>query len=336
MDKNTVLYKKKYLKYKLKYLELLKKIGGTIDQSIYISDFTRNDLSSIISSGLYEQKRIPSYCDRIIYKGDIRVINYGTLLASKLCGSDHLIVFGEFEHNNKLGLVITFNIDKLDKDSVSNELIKNSLENIILKISNRNDLYYYDQIILCFQESASTDNLKIIVNSIVENMNSSKPTEIMYNMLDSESKSYTNQNTRIFAIYKSNIQPIEKIYPIYFGSILQRSAGSKSAVGLVIGDVCYICCHLPIDTNVKSLNSNYLGNELRIDALKNIIKKFSKYPNIIICGDFNFRIYDRTNENLEQFNNLLLDKPEFLNNYNEFGKLKVKSCKINSDSSCAI
>jgi CRISPR/Cas system endoribonuclease Cas6 (RAMP superfamily) len=57
---------------------------------------------------------------------------------------------------------------------------------------------------------------------------------------------------------------------------------------------------------------------------------------VIICGDFNFRIYSTEDDQLEQFAELLLDKPKFLIEYNEFGKLKVKSCKINSNSSCLI
>jgi hypothetical protein len=336
MNQNIILYNKKYLKYKLKYLELKKQIGGIVHQNIYISDSKKNDLNCVISDEIYDQTRIPSFCDRIIYKGNLKIINYGTILASKLCGSDHLVVFGEFEYNNELRLVITFNIDKLDKDSINNELIKNSLENIILKISNRSNLDYYDQIILCFQESASTSNLKMIINSIVDKINLSNLTNLQYTMVYSKSKSLTHQNTKIFIIYKNNIKSIEKIYPIYFGNTLQYLAKSKSAIGIVIDNLCYICCHLPINTNEKNYNSDYLGNKLRIKALKKIIENISKYQNVIICGDFNFRIYNTQNDKLEQFNDLLLNKPKFLIEYHEFGKLKVKSCKINSNTSCHI
>jgi hypothetical protein len=373
---NTDKYKEKYLKYKMKYLNLQNLLGnGNVDDSvnIYISDNENGEksLSSLImnDNDFYEKKRIPSFCDRILYKGSISPTNYGTILARKLCGSDHLLVFGEYVHNDKNGILLTFNIDKLDKDIKNNVLIEETLKKIIIKITkNKND--YIDNVVLCFQESSSNPNLNTIIKSLVDNIN--KETDDIhkkfnfkqnkedvvdnpnkqYTFTHSESSSWTNQNSRIYIIYSTNKiqEKIEKtdekqpeiLKTKYLGNFGQIIAGSKAAVGISFNNICYICCHLPIDvTKKKEDDENYMGNDLRKDALINIIKKFNNNDceNVILLGDLNFRIYKKNNEDIDQLKNFLLEEKEkksLLSNYKEFGDLKIKSCKINSVSYCKI
>lgn len=89
-------YKTKYLKYKTKYLELKNKyINQNKDKiNVYIRDNFKDEILNKIVPEIYEEKRNPSFCDRILYKGEIKVLNYGTILVSNLCNSDHLLVFG--------------------------------------------------------------------------------------------------------------------------------------------------------------------------------------------------------------------------------------------------
>lgn len=172
-----------------------------------------------------------------------------------------------------------------------------------------------------------------------------------YTFTHSESSSWTNQNSRIYIIYSTNkiqekIEKIEKIEKQpeilkteYLGNFGQIMAGSKAAVGISFNNICYICCHLPIDVTKKKEDENYMGNDLRKDALINIIKKFNnnECENVIILGDLNFRIYknnkDNKEEDIDQLKKFLLEEKEkksLLSNYKEFGELKIKSCKINT------
>jgi len=341
----NLTYEQKYLKYKIKYLNLRNSLGGNID--IYIEDNNNNEISNLIKNEIdfYEKKRIPSFCDRILYKGIISPKNYGTILARKLCGSDHLLVFGEYSHDNKNGILVTFNIDKLDKDVKNNLSIEETLKKIIIKITtNKNDYA-----VLCFQESSSNNNLNIIIKTIIEHINN-KTDDIhnkfiqdkVYTFTHSGSSSYTNQNSKIYIIHNVNDKP-EILKTEYLGNLGQKLAGSKAAVGISFNNICYICCHLPIDTKKKKEDDeNYMGNDLRKDALINITKKINDNPvckNVIILGDLNFRIYKNNDQDIDQLNKFLSEEKEkktLLSDYNEFGVLKIKSCKVNSISSCKI
>lgn len=343
-------YKTKYLKYKIKYLELKKKIDKQNQNNIkiYIKDNTNDEITDKLNMSMYEDKRIPSFCDRILYKNiknSIEILNYGTILVSNLCNSDHLLVFGEFKHGNKIGLVITFNIDKYDKDIDNVPFIQKTLEHILIKINNETNKKF-NYVIFCFQESATSPNLENIIKSIVSNINNSNhflnkyfdnPTgKFVYS--HSASASWTNQNSRIIILYNnSTLETLpEELPQIYLGNFGQYVAGSKAVVGYKIDNIIFCSCHLPIDTSKKEQNSNYMGNDLRIKALKTIIEKLNNYPNVIISGDMNFRIYENNNVKKEQLDELFKSESNFLHNYKEFGKLKIKSCKINSVKSCKL
>lgn len=344
MEHNQEYYKQKYLKYKNKYLELQKKTqlvqipNSKIE--ILVRDKTRDEISNYITADMYDDKRIPSFCDRILYKGNIKVENYGTILASRLCESDHLLVFGEFMHNNLNGLLITFNIDKLDKKEENAIFLKNTFEKIIMKAS-QNKL---DYVVVCLQESASTNIIKNIFNTIVSDLNNNSQPELLnkfkqninWTLSYSTSSSFTNQNSKIVIIHNNLNKPIE-LTKLYYGSIGQLIAGSKSAIGFNFNDICFICCHLPIDTSKKTQEPNYMGNNLRIEALEKITNSLKKYPNCIISGDLNFRIYKNPNgDKVEQLDQLIKQKPIWISQYKEFGNLDVESCKLNSESSCKL
>jgi len=333
------LYKQKYFKYKEKYLELKKKFGGG-DLKILIRDSTRDQITNYITPDMYDSKRVPSFCDRLLYKGDIQVTNYGTILAAKLCESDHLMVFGQFQHNSLNGLMITFNIDILDKKQENSEFLKKTFEQIMIEVPT----VILDYVVICLQESASTDIIPNIFSSIITDINNNAlpelnnkfKTGIEWTYSHSTSSSRTDQNSRMVIIHNKLIIPTE-LKTLYYGSMLQYLAGSKSAVGFNFDDICFVGCHLPIDTTKKKQDSEYMGNNLRISALEKIVKTLEPYKNCIIGGDLNFRIYEQNGIKVEQLNKLMQqDKPAYLSLYKEFGELKTESCKINSVSSCKL
>lgn len=346
-----LVYREKYLKYKTKYLELKKKYDNKNlgEINIYIKDNFGDEITAKITPSMYEEKRIPSLCDRILYKGNISVLNYGTILISNLCNSDHLLVFGVFENNNKIGVVITFNIDKYDKDDENINYIESALEKIIIKIYNKlNELNKkIDYVVFNYQESATTTNLENITKQIVKKINGGNNNNdnlsncfvsTNYTYAHSVSSSWTNQNSRIIILYQdnNNTKPKE-LDKIYLGNTGQYIAGSKAAVGYEIDGICFVGCHLPIDTSKKEQNTNYMGNNLRITALKTIVEKLQNCPNVIISGDMNFRIYKENNIEKEQLAELIKStEGKFLSDYKEFGKLEIKSCKINSNVSCSL
>jgi hypothetical protein len=98
--------------------------------------------------------------------------------------------------------------------------------------------------------------------------------------------------------------------------------GTKAYVAIIIGDLTFVSCHLPIDTSIKD-ESNYLGNNLRINALKKISDDLRDHKNIIVAGDLNFRFVNELKET-DQLNELLLNFKTF----KEFGKLDIKTCKL--------
>lgn len=343
-----LVYKEKYLKYKTKYLELKKKYDNKNlgEINIYINDNFGDEITEKITPKMYEEKRIPSFCDRILYKGNISVLNYGTILISNLCNSDHLLVFGVFKNNDKIGVVITFNIDKYDKDIENNNYIQSALEKIIIKISNKLNKKI-DYVVFNYQESATTTNLENITKQIVQKINGGNNNNdnlsmcfvsTNYTYTHSVSSSWTNQNSRIIILYQDNNNIKSKeLDKIYLGNTGQYIAGSKAAVGYEIDGICFVGCHLPIDTSKKEQNINYMGNNLRITALKTIVEKLQNCQNVIISGDMNFRIYKENNIEKEQLNELVIStEGQFLSDYKEFGKLKIKSCKINSNVSCSL
>lgn len=353
-----LVYREKYLKYKTKYLELKKKYNNKNlgEINIYIKDKFGDEITAKITPSMYEENIIPSFCDRILYKGNISVLNYGTILISNLCNSDHLLVFGVFENNNKIGVVITFNIDKYDGDEENSKYIQNALEKIIFKICSRHKKKI-NYVIFNYQESANEPWLSQIVNyEMVDKINdgidsfakcfvyptyNNKNRKYIslpkYRTIQSSSSSWTNQDTRIIILYLEDNIKINEFDNIYFGNIGQYIAGSKAAVGYEFDGICFVGCHLPIDTSKKEQNTNYMGNNLRITALKKIVEKLQNYPNVIISGDMNFRIYKENNIEKEQLEELLKStEGKFLNDYKEFGKLEIKSCKINSNVSCSL
>jgi hypothetical protein len=308
----------KYVKYKLKYLKLKDMLaGGPTPHG-----------PSVYNNNYYEPSRIPSYCDRIIYKGNnIKPIKYETKTNKVLCKSDHLLVYGAFTFNGKQCLIVTFNIDNLDaKEENYNSLkeyiyFQREYTNILLANKLfRSNKDYYDMIIYCFQESASTN----ILDRIMEGYTTYHFKN--YNLYKTSSSSMFNMNVRLYVYTKIKPQQVKLLSTLSLGNWKQRLVNSKAAVGIVIDGLCIVGTHFPIDTSKKDPNDDYMGNSLRIDALHAINKWTQNYQNIIIAGDLNFRCLDKNCMN-EQLARLIKQ-------YKEFGKLDNKTCKMKSSEVC--
>lgn len=269
----------------------------------------------------YNEKRNPSNCDRILYKGDIQILKYDVYESDFIKLSDHLMVFGIFSHKNENGIIFTWNIAKLH-DNID---IGCGIDKLIRYFGLFENNYAY--IVFCLQESPNDDKfIKILIEYFLKTQ---------YKVSINSSNSLTQQNVRLVVFHKNKGTPLKDVsnYKIQLiegidnavenlGEGLKKIKGTKSYVMIKINDITFISCHLPINVDINDPD-NYLGNNLRIDALKKIITDFSNDKNVIIAGDLNFRIKPKPDNN-DQLDELLPS----IKDYNEFGKLSKHTCKV--------
>ena len=127
---------------------------------------------------IYDEKRIPSNCDRILYRGSVSPINYDIYYDDGLIRkSDHLMVYGTFNFKNENGIIFTWNIAKSHNSASILEGIKLLLKEKIT--------FNEDYIVFCLQESPQNDKFQnILINQI--NLNNSN-----YKIICNSSNSYT-------------------------------------------------------------------------------------------------------------------------------------------------
>lgn len=278
---------------------------------------------------IYDEKRIPSNCDRILYRGSISPIKYDIYNDDELIRkSDHLMVYGTFNFKEEKGIIFTWNIAK----SHNSTTILEGIKLLIKKLITFNE----DYIVFCLQESPQHDKFQsILIDQI--NLNNSN-----YKIICNSSNSLSGQNVRLIIFNKkigvslsdykncsntidnisSQVNYLDTFYKPNIFDIKKNILGTKAWVAITIDDLTFISCHLPIDTSIKDCN-NYLGNNLRINALKKINTKLNNKNNIILAGDLNFRFID---DNTDQLNEVVKQDT----NFKEFGKLQIKTCKLKS------
>ena len=274
----------------------------------------------------YDTKRTPSNCDRILFKGLINPIDYNVYSDNPLIKlSDHFMVYGVFNFNNEKGIIFTWNIAKShDENDIICGLDK--LFNDKIKMDE-------DYIVFCLQESPMIDKFPNILVS--------KFLDTNYKVICNSSTSLSGQSVRLFVFNKkigTNINDYNncsrtingitslvnyfdtKESPVFI-DIKKQILGTKSYVSITINDITFVSCHLPIDTKIKT-SDNYLGNNLRVNALKKIQNDMLSYENIILAGDLNFRI----SNDKDQLTILLQEDKSI--SLQEFGTLSVKTCKV--------
>jgi hypothetical protein len=300
----------KYDKYKLK--KYILKLGG--------GNFITHDCNKLI----YNNKRTPSKCDRILYKSsNIKPTKYGVYYDNHLIRlSDHLLVYGEFTYNKKKGIIFTWNIAGIDSDSD----IKSGIAKLLVDFGLLSK--HYDMIIFCLQESSSDLFTKILVESLL-------PTEYKVS-LDSCNSLLGNFDVRLIVFNKTIGMSLRQVSnyttslplgltsiklnlePNFFKSLLNN----KTCVALTIDGLTIISCHFPLDTTKPDF-----GNDMRISAMRNIKEKFKDSKNILLAGDLNFRIVDNKDQLTEYLKNQKRTKfAEFTPPFNE-NTCKLETCK---------
>lgn len=310
---------------------------------------------------IYNTKRVPSYCDRIIYKhtNSVQIDNNATFYDSNYSKtiekSDHAITYFTTTLNSnpnmpKLKLLyITFNQagKSYDYEDVVN-LIKFSK----VDVNQQNDYkimyggkYNYDVIILCQQETALKETLCNQFRDKLQNE---------YNYLQKKKGlPLTKFYVRLSVFIKKDIDIVNnsvksECFNIvctksYIGIIVILKLEKRYTIKLNIFGT-----HLPVKTSVSDL-----GYAQRLKALIRMLKiiNCSNYLNCfsIIGGDLNFRIdidhhMDQLNLALssEKLTDTELDKyfkkmvgPNFAKQIGYFKNWKEKainfipSCKIN-------
>jgi hypothetical protein len=310
-DYNKNLYKLNKYKYKMKYYS---------DNNCNIPNCTLQ----------YNTSRNPSYCDRILYKGSsITPIKYDVYDDEGFIRlSDHLMVYSIFNYNNRKSIIFTWNIGT----SHNEKDIQCGIQKLLDKFSLLNPNTEYEYIVFCLQESPDDDNfIKILIQLFNKE----------YKVSINSSESYTQQNVRLVVFNKMIGTPLKDVsnYKVqlkgdikwavtYFGTPEKKAKRTKAAVliNFRFNDITFISCHLPIDVNIYTPD-NYYGNNLRIDALNEIIQNNNNSNNVIIAGDLNFRI--KPEDGKDQLNELFKGLEEY-KEYKEFGILPEgkQTCKI--------
>jgi len=259
----------------------------------------------------YSYNRTPSYCDRLLYKGNIKMLDYNLYSNKLISKSDHNMVYGKFIYNNEKGIIFTWNMSI--KHNVN--LIKNGLEDINKNIISEDS---YEYIIFSLQESHYNDPINSELLDMFKNKyklvcvssNSLNPNFIVRLFIFSRKYGVDiSKDTKCNSVYGENI--IVKKY--HFNII-----GTKSYVLISLNNLTIISTHLPVTTKLK----DYGLNE-RVIALKKIVKDVKNYDNVIISGDLNFRIVD----GVEQLEYLMKTDNDF-KNYNEEKLFNIKTCKM--------
>ena len=98
----------------------------------------------------YSYNRTPSYCDRLLYKGDVKISDYNLYSNKLISKSDHNMVYGKFNYNNEKGIIFTWNMGTRH----NKEIIRDGIDDIYKNIISNDK---YDYVIFSLQESHFND-----------------------------------------------------------------------------------------------------------------------------------------------------------------------------------
>ena len=362
ISNNDTYYKQKYLKYKKKYLEL-KQYGGTeceskkdrFNQTILSVD----ELKELKKFSAYDLRRLPSWCDRILYRTiitdpklkDIFKIEpeqYNSYVNNTIIKSDHDLVYGVFNITipgltpQIKVLIVTWN--QANQNPIIDDVLD---ENFFSQMSpSYVNFESFDIICIAQQESSmydsfinifdTTDSLqRSIINKYDNDANLTKNYIIQHAKTGSP-KFYVRETVLIKkSIFKST-------YEIRTHSqCLKLPVCSKSICGIGFTfkidnkspfTLNFFATHMPINTSDPDL-----GLELRINTSKEIIdfiKIHFTTGNIntinqidFISGDLNFR-YNIGSIEGDQLKSIMKEKKAFID-FNEAEIIFNPTCKKN-------
>jgi hypothetical protein len=264
------IYFKKAQKYKYKYLKLKEELYGG----------EKNEKNKKNSCKYTLLKKKKANCDRIIYKTNnkIKFLEYNVVdsdIYEILKLSDHKMIYGIFEYNNKKYMILSWNMSnfdvKLNEDKqnyIKNNIIKFIKEFLIKK--------EFDYLIFSFQESKKEsffietlkNNLKIDFNN---NHYYSKPNFLVKDYIV-HLLVFSKLNNQITDFGINNLQTHYKNKLFDIKQYIKNFLGTKSYVYIKIDELIIISTHFPIDNRKKK----DLGNELRISAFNKIKDNFKK------------------------------------------------------------
>ena len=304
------IYLKKAQKYKYKYLKLKEELYGGKKNSCKYT--------------LLKKKK--ANCDRIIYKTNNKItfIEYNVVdsdIYEILKLSDHKMIYGIFEYNNKKYMILSWNMSnfdvKLNEDKQN--YIKNNIQKFINEFLIKKE---FDNLIFSFQESKKEsffietlkNNLKI---DYYNNHYYSKPNFLVKNYIV-HLLVFSKLNNQITESGMNNLQTLYKDKKFDIKQNIKNFLGTKSYVYIKIDELIIISTHFPIDNRKKK----DLGNKLRISAFNKIKDNFKNNDNVVIIGDLNFR----KNKSKDQLTELLINHQEYKEPLPE---LTIETCKYN-------
>lgn len=274
---------------------------------------------------MYNKTRTPSFCDRIIYKGDINPLKYDSYVDEIISRSDHNLVYGEFEYLNKKYILLTWNVAGKNHTNINERTLSRLYDQLLDK--------NFDYLIFSLQELADTTTLKNQLKTLLE------PKGYKCDSHEKQTILSLKFGVQLLIFYKPTevTKQTGEIYKSTTSHISSKDAKCfeficiKLYVLLDLGNgLTIVACHLP----VKPSDRQTLGNNNRINALKKIMNDVKNKQNVIIIGDLNFRIVQDNKEQLTEFLNSNDNKLNDIQIYKEFTSngepLKHPSCKLDT------
>ena len=259
-------------------------------------------------SARFHEKRVPSYCDRILHSrtagvDDWQVVRYGVVELSDgdedsgIPQSDHDAVYAiadAVRHDVSM-LVVTFNCAGQGSPPAGWQAFFSVLES-----NAGQSLSAFAAVVVCLQESTASNTLRTEMQEYMDDQAGvgaygvHKSVTVAGRSVVAGAMGSDYKVRCVAALRGAEYEHAAvEADDICLGPALKRMACTKGAAGLCVvnpGDVpgfCAVAAHLPIDTSDKQT----LGYAERVKALRQVAKHFCGQHShwCVIAGDLNFR-----------------------------------------------
>jgi hypothetical protein len=303
-QQNHLTYKEALQQAKLPYRKYQQQRGGGGNNGNNGNNGSKSKSKNCNNGTVLDKKRIPSYCDRIIYRS-----NDGSLLFSEpytvikddfINFSDHKMISTTFSHAKSTYKLFSWNMGAFD----TKDMCENSLTQQIYNFCEKHiGTFAGDYVIFGLQESVLKSYFVAMLKKFIPMfsftlVNAFNTTPrllnkkfIIQHLVFKRTQKTNNGGTAATMMGSSDTDT---------DAIMGQSGFSyKSGKGSYIGhtksyvywaknDLTIVVTHLPINPKDQK-EQGVLGVDWRRKALTEIINRFRSSPQLVIMGDLNFR-----------------------------------------------
>lgn len=275
---------------------------------------------------VFDTKRIPSYCDRIIYRSNDKQLTfsegYKVITDDFISYSDHKMISATFDYGQKSYKLFSWNMGAFDSKAFCENVLTRQIEKFCTKyIGTFNGNY----VIFGLQESVIDSYFIYMLQKIMPKFSFTLVNHVTTKGgLLSFNKKFIIQQLVFKKVGSGNNYSQEGI--VGESGFTMGAAGFKSVLGHTKSfvywtkskDLTIVVTHLPINTKDQKIQG-VLGVNLRKRALAEIIHRFQNSPQLVIMGDLNFRRELATHTNTQGQNQLTntLKTESFLREFSE-------------------